>query len=338
MGAKIACKPCTAGSPVSASRPVRGVYSDLNPGFRSTILPFLRFAGTVWYSAETVPHDVPYLPRIPRVSSDGRWNSGSSLGQDWLRAETLNTSMIINVRCPRMFPANNRCSRRGILQPATRDQTRGRPSLIARRCPEGGRQVADFADTAAIISQLDMVITTDTAVAHLAGALGKPVWLVLGFVPAWRWLLIGMTARTRPRGFSVRASPAPGTTWFNASVANWGRRGSECSVRGASQLAAADPTTTAIASAAWRRVATEDYPYVPCDTLKRRTFQQAGRNWGCCPEPHTVSDWQQPSRNPLQRPKPLINMRRRSGCPVHEYGHGRGHQWTAGAFRRNEEV
>ena len=49
----------------------------------------------------------------------------------------------------------------------------------------------DFADTAAVISMMDLVITTDTSVAHLAGALGKPVWLMLQFVPYFLWLLKG---------------------------------------------------------------------------------------------------------------------------------------------------
>ncbi len=50
-------------------------------------------------------------------------------------------------------------------------------------------QLTDFADTAAIISQLDLVITVDTAAAHLAGALGVPVWLLLIKVADWRWML-----------------------------------------------------------------------------------------------------------------------------------------------------
>ncbi len=46
-----------------------------------------------------------------------------------------------------------------------------------------------FADTAAMMSQLDLVITVDTSAGHLAGALGKPVWTLLAFSPDWRWLL-----------------------------------------------------------------------------------------------------------------------------------------------------
>jgi hypothetical protein len=49
--------------------------------------------------------------------------------------------------------------------------------------------LADFADTAAAVSQLDLVITVDTSVAHLAGALGRPTWLMLPYSPDWRWLL-----------------------------------------------------------------------------------------------------------------------------------------------------
>lgn len=50
-------------------------------------------------------------------------------------------------------------------------------------------QIEDFSDTAALIAQLDIVIAVDTSVAHLAGAMGKPVWLLVPFSPDWRWLL-----------------------------------------------------------------------------------------------------------------------------------------------------
>ncbi len=61
--------------------------------------------------------------------------------------------------------------------------------------PEGMRfygytdEIADFSDTAALIENLDLVISIDTSVAHLAGALGRPVWTLLPYLPDWRWLL-----------------------------------------------------------------------------------------------------------------------------------------------------
>jgi tetratricopeptide (TPR) repeat protein len=50
-------------------------------------------------------------------------------------------------------------------------------------------EIRDFADTAALVASLDLVVTVDTAMAHLAGALGRPVWILSRFDGCWRWLL-----------------------------------------------------------------------------------------------------------------------------------------------------
>jgi ADP-heptose:LPS heptosyltransferase len=49
-------------------------------------------------------------------------------------------------------------------------------------------EMEDFADTAALIAALDLVISVDTSVAHLAGALGRPVWVMTRRDHCWRWL------------------------------------------------------------------------------------------------------------------------------------------------------
>ena len=52
-----------------------------------------------------------------------------------------------------------------------------------------GEQLQTFADTAALVDCMDLVISVDTSVAHLAGALGKPLWLLLPYLPDWRWMM-----------------------------------------------------------------------------------------------------------------------------------------------------
>jgi hypothetical protein len=72
---------------------------------------------------------------------------------------------------------------------------KGPPERELHALPRGGSiidlspHINDFADTSAAITHLDLMIMTDSAVAHLAGSMGKPVWLLLGHVAHWLWLL-----------------------------------------------------------------------------------------------------------------------------------------------------
>ena len=63
------------------------------------------------------------------------------------------------------------------------------PTSIHHTLTVLSKNIHDFADTSAICEHMDVVITVDTSIAHLSGALGRPTWVMLPFSPDWRWLL-----------------------------------------------------------------------------------------------------------------------------------------------------
>lgn len=78
------------------------------------------------------------------------------------------------------------------------------PSFMIDHC----EQLQDYNDTASLINKLDLVISVDTSVAHLAGALGMPVWILLPHAPDWRWLQQGDSSPWYPTATIFRQSVA----------------------------------------------------------------------------------------------------------------------------------
>jgi len=100
-----------------------------------------------------------------------------------------------------------RCSRHGELYQRSARPARRRCRGVGWRtsCHHVAAELEDFGDTAAVLKLCDLVIAVDTAAAHLAGAMGRPVWVLLPFAPDWRWALHGEPRRgIRPRGCSGR--------------------------------------------------------------------------------------------------------------------------------------
>jgi Flp pilus assembly protein TadD len=97
-------------------------------------------------------------------------------------------------------------------------QDRHRPEdaalLAASRVRDVGHCLADFSDTAALCAAVDLVVTVDTSIAHLAGALGKPAWILLPAKPDWRWLLERADSPWYPSARLIRQQP--GDSWAGA--------------------------------------------------------------------------------------------------------------------------
>jgi len=169
---------------------------------------------------DTIPAEIPYLSPAPAKidrwaqllgPDDGRikvgvvWAGNSSVQDVDANAMDLRRS----IRLQQFAPLA------GIAEVQFFSLQKGEPSEQAR-CPPAGMDLIDltldlhdFEDTAALIAHLDLVISVDTAVAHLAGALGKPVWLLNRFDTCWRWLLDRDDSPWYPRLRQFR-QPSPG--------------------------------------------------------------------------------------------------------------------------------
>jgi ADP-heptose:LPS heptosyltransferase len=143
-------------------------------------------------SLETVPSAVPYLHADAQLAkdwdkhlpSDGRHRVGIAWSGNPQHANDRNRSIpLASIR----GIATGACSFVA-LQPQVRDGDRA--ELAAwHGLIDAGPHLRNFAETAALLQALDLVITVDTSVAHLAGALGRPVWILLPHAPDWRWML-----------------------------------------------------------------------------------------------------------------------------------------------------
>jgi Tfp pilus assembly protein PilF len=169
-----------------------GVEGDSGPRCQY-MCPLLSLPRIFKTDITSIPADVPYVHAAPdrlatwqaRIPCDGRLN----VGLVWAGGRDFAGDRHRTIGLRRMMPLLGDPRIRYVSLHA---ELREEDAALMAAHPEiihFGSELKDFADTAAVIARLDLVIAVDTAVAHLAGAMAKPVWILLPFNPDFRWLL-----------------------------------------------------------------------------------------------------------------------------------------------------
>jgi tetratricopeptide (TPR) repeat protein len=182
--------------------PLRGLVATM-PAVRSVVTPgealprldfhcpLLSVPRALGTRLETIPRRVPYLfPPAEKIASWRAalgpgprvglvWSGNPQHGRDALRSMPLEQFARLTRDVPVRFFA---------VQKELRPTDVARLRELSHIIPLGER-FQDFVDTAAAVACLDLLVTVDTSLAHLAGALAIPTWVLLPFAPDWRWLL-----------------------------------------------------------------------------------------------------------------------------------------------------
>lgn len=140
---------------------------------------------------ETIPSTIPYLS-IPDDTRDWRaWlgpAKGPRIGLVWSGNPDHSNDRNRSIGLEKLLPLLDLKAQFVSLQ----KDPRPHDSAILRErsdIRDAGPELKSFSDSAALLSHIDLLITVDTSMAHLAGALGRPTWLLLPYLPDWRWLL-----------------------------------------------------------------------------------------------------------------------------------------------------
>jgi FKBP-type peptidyl-prolyl cis-trans isomerase 2 len=183
---------------VSLLRNMEGIhtiipYGEQLPDF-DVHCPLLSLPLIFGTKLETIPAKIPYISADPTKVK--KWRE--KIGPD---GSAVKIGLVWAGNPKPKFGHSRSCSLNAFSPLAKSDNItffslqKGETAEQAKDPPEGMKlidhteEIHDFSDTAAIIENLDLVISVDTAVAHLAGSLGKHVWILLPIIPDWRWML-----------------------------------------------------------------------------------------------------------------------------------------------------